>query len=329
MQEVPQLSKRELLARELELAFDPYNDRRQRIVSDLPRELEFMQDGERKTIQRELLLTEAIESGLIQTSVAATVAEGANPAKCWFNILPQFRIKGNVYTWNYGEAGMYAGQVAEGAELPDRTQDYTSVSFAVKKYGQKPRISNEMVEDGMADMIAQEISFAGLAVQNKVEQVVNDEMLESSSDEHDTATTAGSMGVKAVIGARVVVEGHGFQPDAVVMTPGMQGQVLLDMVAPQPIQFGNGAIPNGYLGMKWGMCNVSDVSGGSYVWGYGTNSYIMGMVLDSKRAGAIGIARPLSVERFNDAIHDLQGMSVTMRMDAQAFSGYATARVEY
>jgi hypothetical protein len=317
------------LTKMLELAFDPYNARKKEIVALMPKEMSYVQDGHQKAVKRELLLTEGIESGLIQTAVADVVVEGSSPARCWMDILPVRKIKGNAYVWNYGQAGAYAGTIAEAAEIPNMSQDYTSSTFASVKYGRSPKVSNEMVEDGMVDAIAEEIAYASKCVMLGFEQACNNTMLEGSGDEWDTTTTAGSLGVKAAIKAMAQAVGSGFSPDAVIMHPGFLGFILQDLNAPNPSLIGNGRIPDGYMGMKWRTCGVADVAGGTYTWGSGTDSYIMGMVVDSKRAGGIVLSRGLTIKDYDDPVHDLQGRTITLRGDCNAFVSTAIVRIEY
>lgn len=317
----------------LELAFGTADSKRKHeIVAGLPKELSYYQDGEVKTIKRELLLTEGIETtGLVQTEVANIVAEGANQAKCWMNVLPIYNIKGNAYIHAYGEAGMYAAEVPEAAEIPNRTQDYGAATFAIKKYAQSPKISKEMIEDARVNAIEEEIKFAAKAVQNKVEQIINNAMLEGSGSEHDCA--GADTGIKAVVSACAILRGLGFNPDAVVMCPAAEAKAILDLVP--SFYFGgekaagNGMMPDGYLKLKWNVSGIADVAGGTYTWGYGTDSYIGMLVVDSARAGGIAVARPLTVSQYEDPIHDLNGMAISMRMDAKPFVSTATCRVEY
>lgn len=324
-------SAKDRLVKYLELAFDvPYGREKKAVVATLPKELSYHQDGEFKTIPRELLLTEAIETtGLVQTGVAATVAEGADQAKCWFNVLPVWRIKGNAYIHAVGEGGMYAAEVPEAAEVPNRTQDYTAATFAIKKYAQSPKISKEMIEDAMVDVIAQEILFAGKAVQNAAERICNNEILEASGTHHDTATTAGYMGVRGAVAARSLLLGLGFNASHVVLHPEAEPFVLNDLISPNPNPSFTGGQIGTYLGMEWLRCGVADVAGGTYTFGYGANDEIGMMVVDKDRAGGICVARPLTVDEYDDPVHDLRGMNVSMRMDCQSFVGTATATVGY
>ena len=317
------------LKKMLELAYEPDNQRRREIVASLPREMSFNQDGEVKTIQRELLLTESIESGLIQTEVHNTISAGADLAKCWFNVLPTFKIKGNAYNYPVGEDGLYAAVVAEGAEFPNRTQNYSSVAFATKKYGVSPKITNEMIEDGMIDVIANELRFAGIALQNAVEVVCLNELLLYSGAAHDTGGT--NQGLKAIISAKALLRGYGFNPTDVVMCPEAEAVMMWDM-APQSGQAGilgsSGTVPDGTLAMNWHVSAVA-YGGGTYTWSYDTGDDEGILVLDAARAGAIGISRPLTIENYDDPIHDLKGMACSMRMDCQTLTTTAAIRVQY
>ena len=329
--EIYQEKPHERLTKMLELAFEPYNERKKEIVATLPREMSFYQDGSIKTIKRELLLTEAIESGLLQTDVATTVVEGANQAKAWMAVLPIYNIKGNAYNHAYGEAGMYASIVAEGAEIPNRSQDYGNAAFATVKYAQSPKISNEMIEDARVDVIAQEIMFAGKAVMNSVERKINDTMIEGSGSYIDTAGS--DQGVKAIVKGAAKLRGLGFNPDYVVMHPDLEGKCAIDLapsynVGAQGVA-ADGMMPAGYLGLQWRRCGIADVAGGTYTFGYDTDNYIGGLVIDSQRAGGIAVSRPLTVDQFDGSIRDMKGMNVTMRMDAKSFVSTAACRIQY
>ena len=319
------------LTKMLELAFGAEGRRRAEIVSTLPKEMSYVQDGEFKTIKRELLLTEAIEStGLVQTEVANVVAEGANQQKCWFKVLPVYNIKGNAYIHAYGETGMYAVEVPEAAEIPNRTQDYGAAIFAIKKYAQSPKISNEMVEDAIVNAIEEEIKFAAKSVLNKCEQVINNAMLEQTTSSFDTLNA--NQGVKAVAAAIAELRGQGFMPDAIVMHPEMEAMCLQDLTPGnffpgQSVGVGDALVPQGYLGLKWFTCGVADVAGGTYTWDYDADDEIGAMVVDSSRAGGIAVARPLTVKQYDDPIHDLQGMAISMRMDAKPFVALATCKI--
>ncbi len=281
---------------------------------------------------RELLLTgDLTGSNLIQTEVHKTVVEGANPMRAFMDILPTVRIKGTTYKWPYGETGVYAEKYPQGAEIGIRTQDYAAATYdASEVIAQRPLISDTMIESGQVDVIEQELQFAGAAVLNKAERICLSRILENSGLEHDTAGS--NQGLKAISRAVTKVKGAGMMPDTVILHPDAEGICVQDVVIPQSpgadtIARGQG-IPDGYLGLKWRVCSVADDSA-TYTWGYGADGNIGALVLDSRRAGGIYLPRDLTVKNYEDPIRDMQGMTVTMRMDCQSHIANATCRVEY
>jgi len=312
------------------------NSERNKIIATLPKELAYF-DFEGKPYDkpaRELLLSEAIESTtLIQTEVSKTVAEGSEPAKCWRDHIQTIHIKGNAYSWIYGETGTYAGKVAEGAEIPIDTQDYSPATFTCVKRGVRPLITRELVEDGLFSIVELELRKAGFRVENAINAECIDEILADSGSAFDTVTTAGAMGVKAVVSAMAQVEGYGFQASDIVMCPGFQAYVLRDYVpavyagSPGEVALGGGKLSS-IMGLSPGVSNVT-YSGGTYTWRYTTDGDIGALVYDRNSAGGLVFARDITVDQYSDPIHDLVGCSVTARFDAQSMLANSIVRIQY
>jgi hypothetical protein len=223
----------------------------------------------------------------------------------------------------------YAGKVAEAAEIPMRSQNYTPVTFTCDKWAERSGVSNEVIRDGMVDAIVEEVKQTGKRVMLGFEQECNNIMLEASGDEWDATGTAGSLGMKAAIKAMSQAIGNGFSPSAVVMHPGFMAYCLMDIASPNPNPLNVQAIPDGHLGMICRSCGVADVAGGTYTFGSGTDNYIMGMVVDAARAGGIVHAQQMEINEYKDAIHDLSGFTACLRADVNAFIPTATVRVKY
>lgn len=288
------------------------------------------EDGKVRSVRELLLSGDLTGSNLIQTEVYNTVVEGANPMRALFDLLPTVRTKGTIFKWPYGAPGAYAGRYAQGAEIAIDTQDYDAATYdASEVIGVRPLVTDTMVESGQVDVIAEEIKYAGQAVQNTAERRCLTAMLEGSELEYDTAGS--NQGLKAITRAVTKVKGNNCYPDAVVLHPDAEGICLQDVVIPQSpgadaIARGQG-IPDGYLGLKWRVSSVLQDS--QYDWGYSSDGDIGAIVLDSSRAGGIYLPRDLTIKDYDDPVRDLVGMTVTMRMDSQAHIGKAICRVEY
>jgi HK97 family phage major capsid protein len=319
----------QLLETYLKIAFAGPAESKQIIEREIPRNLASYHEG--KLIRtRELLLSESVEgTTLIQTQMYATVMEGAQPQRCFREALPIFNTTSDTLRVPLGAAGAYASEVAEGAEIPSEEQDYSYRDFVVKKYGVRPLITNEMIEDCKYDMISQEVMYAGAKMENTLNQLHLTALLDNAGLEHDTAGT--NQGVKAMGSAQTLMRNAHYNPSVTIMHPQAEGSVLsgftLTNYAGSQSVLNSGQVPT-ILGMDARVCGVSDDSD-TYTWGYDTDGYIGMLVLDAMKAGATAMRRDISLERYSDPIRDLLGVAVTARWGVNYLQANAIARVEY
>lgn len=301
-----------------------YND----LAKTIPRELTCYDEKGKVKRLREYLQTEALTStGFIQAEVMRTIIEGAEPMVCMRDAIPIQTMKSSSMVVSYGESGAYAPEVAEAAEIPMDHQKYTPVTITAKKYGVRPVISNEAINDGLWNMVETELKKAGRKLENTLNQVVLSAILEASGSLHDTA--AANQGVKAMVNASKVVKSEGFMPDTCIAHPEATAMVLLDFIPgawEKTDMLKSGKVGNGLLGLKFFENGVVDTSA-TYIWDYDTDNDIGMLVLDSMCAGLIGMREDISVERYADPIRDLQGMSVKMRFGCGVFHTKSICRV--
>jgi hypothetical protein len=290
---------------------------------------------------RELLLSEAVETGtLIQTEIYRTVLEGSEPAKCFRNAVPVFKMNSNVMQINIGETGTYAPFVAEGSEIPINTQDYTARTWTSRKFGERPTITREMVEDALFNVVEMEIRKTGYRIENTLNQWMLQVLIENAGNEHDIAAAAGTVaGVKAVIAARQLNAADGFISDTIVYHPAMTNYLYADFVpgyTPAAQNYINtGTLPP-VMGCRVFECGVeltstsspTKVSSAGYDWAPPTDGKIGGLVYDSKSCGGIGMRHDIRVEECKDPIRDLIGMAVTMRAACQYGVANSICRIE-
>ncbi len=319
------------LSKYLEITFADNYDKRH-LIENIPRNLTYFYTNEGKEGKvvrvRELLQSEAIESTtLIQTEVYATVLEGAEPAKVMRNVLPVVPVQSNKLDWVLGEVGSYAPKVAEGAEIPIATQDYDKRTFTIEKYGVRPLITNELIEDGLFNIVNLELEKAGKKIENSLNQEALSNILENSRQSFDTSGS--NQGVKAVAGAMGTLSAANFNADTVIMHPEAQTKILLDYTPGtyDTTYHQTGTVPS-ILGLKAFVCNVVDTSN-SYTWDFDQDSEIGMLVIDSKNSGAVAMKRDITIEKYSDPIRDLTGISVTARFDCERLWPSATCRVVY
>jgi hypothetical protein len=320
-----------LLHKYLSLAIgDPGPARRAEIVNTIPRELGAWYDGKIEPV-RELLLSTSIEStNLVQTEIAATVVEGAEPYKIMRQALNVLPMSTGTLDIPVGEVGSYAREVAEGAEVPISTQDYSKVTFTAKKIAERPVITEEAIADANYPVIELELRKAGAKLENKINQMAVVELVDSSSaNEHDTAGSSGNQGIKAIAAAIAKVEADGFMPDRIVMCPGFKAGLMAEFV---PTGYSGadtvmtGKLPN-LLGLQAFVSNVVHTTAAS--WAYAQNDNLGAVVYDSQNSTMIGIRQDITVKSYENIPRMLRDTVVSARVAVGTIQKNAGARIKF
>ena len=286
--------------------------------------------------QRELLLTEAIESTtLIQTEFYKTVLEGAEPNKVMRNVMQVIPMKTNQLTIPFGETGSVLTEVAEGAELPDNNQNYEIVTMKSKKYGEKNIITNELIEDSMFSVISLEVSKAGARAENTLNHIVLTGLLDDAGNEHDCATA--DLAYKAIAAGRRLMKKAFYKPDTCIMCADAEYVLMTDSQLSYSSYYGAGTpitaqtVPP-IFGMKFHEYDPADsvYNSSTYTWGYDAAGEIGMILLDSSRLShVIGMRRDITVKDYDDPIRDLKGAALTMRFAEESPFDNGICRIKY
>jgi HK97 family phage major capsid protein len=314
------------LVKLLELERGNTNDRK-RIVESLPKELTNI-NGE--TIKRELLLSEAVSrTGLIPIEIYNTVVEGSKPFVCFRNALPITGMNTDSLQVPYGDAGVYADIVAEGANFPAYYQNYTYLGLTAKKFGYTVPVSQEMVDDAKFGLIEIELKKGAAAVENKLNRYILGKMLDGAGLEHDTAGS--NQGILAAISAKTLVLKEGFMPDKFVMAPDFWGKIMADYKPaynePAEATLRSG-MPPSLVGLDPMMCSTLSDSA-TYTWAYASDGNIGGLVFDSLHGGIIGMRQDISVKMAEDPFKMLVSPLIYARFDGGVVQSDAICRIEY
>lgn len=305
---------------------------RKQLSEMLPKKMRAYQDGKVYEIDnvREFILSTDLEgSGLVQYEIDATVKKGAVKAKCVREALPILRMNTDTMRVPYGNGEQSPPTVKEGAEFPAMYQDYAYVTLEAVKRGWHVPVSEELIMDGKFDIIAIELEKAGRNLEYQLNEMVISAMLDAAGNEHDC--TGSNLGVKAVVGAKTLVDADGFNADKGILHPQAYGQVFSDFVPSYNAQ-AQGILESGKLPMIAGVtpyvCSVPDVSS-TYTWGYAADGNIGMLVFDSGNAGFIGIREDVTIKAFEQPLKMLQSPIVYARWDFATLHADAISRVEY
>ena len=304
-------------------------------------------DG-KKFRARELLKSDALDSTtLIQTEIRRTIIEGAEPAKCFRGdavtgqggAMAGIPMTSKQIQINIGESGSYAPIVSEGSEIPIKTRTYTPRTWTAVKFGERPAITQEMLDDSLFAVAELEIRKAGLRIENSLNQWCVQTLMDNAGNEHDINAAAGTVaGISAILGARALLIADGYIPNTYVAHPNATQYMIKDFI-PSYTQEALSIVREATLPRAAGCngfeCGVdvtttsAPTKSASYVWGAPTDSYIGYLVYDRDNAGYIGTRQDVLVKEFDDVIRDLKNFTVTARYAVQYGVANAISRVEF
>lgn len=257
------------------------------------------------------------QSTLVAEEVYKTVIEGTEPFLCWRECQPI--IKTDTYSVRFvkGESGTYAEKVAEGAKITIDTQTYTKTDITIDKYGVRPLITNELIEDGLFDVIELELKKAGARMENGLNRTILYAIVNGVTT--NTVNPAGPhIAVSDIAQAIGKVKKQNYLPDTIVLHPTAEAYLMQDSnLAYVSFAGGNEALRNysvgsKLMGLKPYICTATDSS--TPTWDDTTvASDVTGLVFSKNDLGATCMRRDLTVEQYDDPIHDLVGLALTMR----------------
>lgn len=120
-------------------------------------------------------------------------------------------------------------RTAEGAEIRDDGEQYTTVSWDTTKVTAGSRVTEEMVDHAMIDMVERQISDVGRRVENSINEIwltnaVDDAVANGQTVEFDS--TQDDPGYQALNSLYGQIDRDDFLPDTFTTTPGFRTEVF-------------------------------------------------------------------------------------------------------
>ena len=276
------------------------------------------------------------ESTLVQEEVYNTIIDGAEPYKCFREVLPITTAESYSTRVVKGESGYYAYEVAEAGAITVDTQEYSKVDIPITKYGIRPIITNELIDDCQFDIVDIELRKAGMAMENKLNRVCLNEILNSSrAISTNTLNPEGThiaVSDLALARSKVIKQNWG-GVDKLVTHPTAEGYLLQDSNIAYAAYMGtsgpltSGTVPK-LMGLTPYTCTATDLAS-SAIWGdttAGTN--VTGLIFSNTAPLAmIRMRHDLKVTNYDDPIHDLVGISLLMRYGVRVINESAGCKI--
>lgn len=272
------------------------------------------------------------ETTLLQEEVLRKVVAGAEPAICFRNIIPIVKTDSFSLRVVKTTGGEYAEDLAEGGIIPVNTNELSKVDITINKIGTRPLITKEVIEDSLFDIVEIELEKAGRRMENKFNRDILYEILSGITTTDTDPATTGTFAVSDIATALKKVKTENFTPDVLIMHPQAEGLLLKDSNLVYVAYAGGdqtlrtGKIPT-LLGLKPYTLSVTTGKTDYYWDDTDAATHYMSIVMDSKNMAYVGMRRDMTVEKYEDPIHDLEGISVTMRYGVKTIQPKAGNRI--
>ena len=277
--------------------------------------------------EKHLLISEATDySDLLLSEITKVIQDGAKERQCMRNVLPIVSVpEGYSSKITYGSTPTnYAGYVAEGAEIPIEVDTYDTTTITINKAATRPVITREMLEDSKLGVIELELKKAGARLENKLNQEAIGVLLDGANGTTpaDVDPDGTHISLDDVASAYGSLSDIGWQPSNLVLHPLSTGYIQSD--TGHEIKYKDGTLWN----LK---THILDAT----VDGDKTNHWLSvdaatnytGLLLDSTNYAMIAMKHDMRVEKFDDPINDLVGLTLTTRFGVGIMNDDACVRI--
>lgn len=211
---------------------------------------------------------------------------------------------------------MVVREVAEGAPIPLDVSEYSTINIRPRKYGIRPLITKDMIEDAQWSLIEQNLRAAG----RKMAEHDTGLILTALDGATNVVTGGANATIANITRLQQYLEDADFKPTDLLVGPEVLNDLRNIDTFAEADKFGTREMQErGIVGRLYGM-DVVLFSGNI---GTSTRAY----VIDRNHAFAWAEKRPVLVEQYDDKVHDLAGAVITKRVAAALLRDTAVARL--
>ncbi|WLW38157.1 hypothetical protein [Halorubrum tailed virus BLv36] len=292
-----------------------------------------------KAIKRALAFEDSIANldTLFREEIRETVIEGARKNQIARDAATVINVDRQRGDHPRGPDDEFAPEVGEGAAIEDKAGRHDTVEWNTTKYGRGMAATDELLNQSLVDVIAQNMEHLGRQAENALNRQFVTTLVEDAGDTVD-ASGEDNRGWAAINEAIHQVELNDFMPDSVVQHPTFT-KTLFDTaennaLIPFANEFGDDegirdrvAFP--LLGLEGfrasnGMLDPAS----SDTWDYTGNDETGGVVYDRDNVG-IYLFRDVEMKEYEDPIRDLEGINVRMESDVVLQQPDSAVAIDY
>ena len=202
---------------------------------------------------------------------------------------------------------MLVHEIAEGAEVPLDIGTISTFTLTPKKYGLRPLITKEMVEDSKFALMEYNLNEAGYQMARKLDTLLAAQLAAGDSAASHTVTGGSAITVANINTAIYNLEADGYHATDLVVSAAVAMDLRNIDTFVEADKAGVTNPSQGLIGRILGM-TVHQTNQITANYAY---------VIDRKHALITAEKRPVTIERYNDVTRDLSGVVVTARWDTR------------
>jgi len=265
-------------------------------------------------------------STLVQEEVYREIIEGAKPFIVARQVLKT--IHGKSYSMRFvkGEDPGYASKVSEIGAPGIHTNAYTKQDITIDDWADRPVISQDLIDDGLFDVVAGELQNAGARMENAINRECLDKILnQTGAITTNTMSPEGThLAVTDLSRASKLIKKQNFMPDILLTHPTAEGYLLQDSNLAYTAYMGTssplvtGTVPK-LMGLTPYTCTATDRAS-LPTWDDTTaGSDVTAIAFSKKDLGALVIREDINIKQYDDPIHNLVGIVLRMRFGFGVF----------
>jgi len=284
----------------------------------------------------DVLFREQLEEVIVEGAQQRQIARDAA------NVINADTRRGDV---SLPEDDGFARPTAQGSEIRESRENYTTVEWNTTKYAQGARLTDELLDQANVDLIERNMQFLGRNVENAINRVFLTELVDSADGSVDRVVESDSPNYKALNRAIGEVDENDFMPDTYVSNPAFRTSLFED----EGIRFADRSgsdetvrdrefdplLDLDHMGASARTYDDGEAEGwdgGENEWGYDEAGDVGSVVYDSNHIhvvlyGAEG--NDIQIKDYDDPIRDLTGVNARVEVDAIWSQARAGSTVEY
>ena len=219
-------------------------------------------------------------------------------------------VPGSSFDLNLADVdSMTVYRVAEGAMVPIDVPSFSATNVVPRKYAVRPVITREMLEDAKWNLLEFSMRLAG----TEMAENENAQILATLDGAGNTVSGGASLSVANITRAIQYLRDNDYNPKVFIIGPEVLNDIQTLSAFSDASQYGGADMQrNGFVGRIFGM-DVYVISPNASTQTAAVQSR-RAYVLDPMQAFCIVEKRPVSVEEYDDTVHDMQGVVISQRI---------------